>query len=154
MEANREKLLAWDSTLAHSCAFKGLAHFLPSRKVGPLREGARRFEVSVASLPEAIKAASHERTRRSGILDEHTGETELEAVWSTQRPSVWSLVDQGSVGWPSKLRFYYQLRPRGAEQFRDAHRRVRNRELALTESGTLFAKLEFAVIFRISAWAF
>ena len=147
MDANREKMKAVDKILTMSLAVGGLKSFQAHDAVGALQENIDRFSIAVDKLPAEMRTASIGRARRSCLLNRDTKETKLEIAWASTRPSLWCLVDQGSVGWPAKLRAYYKAKIRGSESVCYAHRRIRNRELALTKSGVLFSKMEFAIIF-------
>ena len=145
MQANREKIKAFDKMMVACTNFNGLKHFISPRPLAPLPQDVVRFTVNVADLPIAIRELSGDRALRSCLLNKLDNSTCIEMTLGS-RPSIWCLADMGSVGWPGKIKTYQALDIRGNELWCYAHRRIRNRELALINSGALIAKLEFQVI--------
>ena len=146
-QSNQLKVVACDRVLFRGTGIKGLKHFVGS-DVAPLPAGARRYFVPVEDMPHAMREQSGGRLFRS-CIELPSGEKRLEVRWSKPRPSLWQLLDMGSKGWYSKMATTYELKARGSEIPCAAHRRVRNRELALTASRLGWVCMEWRIV---QAW--
>ena len=142
--ANKCSVCAWDSSIRDTLGVSGLRHFLGAG-VGALKPGATRHRVEPDDLPEALVQSLGERSFRSAI-EREDGEIDWEVDWRATRPSIWSFIDQGSVGQPSKHVTFYTLGVRGDWTWDPMHRRMNNNRLALKAAGIEFIVAEFRVV--------
>jgi hypothetical protein len=143
--ANLGKVRAFDKIMMASTSMNGATHFIDPGAAGPLTVGQTRFCVPVAELPVDLQMKTAGRVLRSCIEEPNTRHR-LEVNWSANRPSVWQLSDMGSKGWYAKLALVYKLRARGSEIPCYAHRRVRNRELALVKASLSWVVQEWRIV--------
>eukprot|EP00973_Karenia_brevis_P092127 12410863-Karenia_brevis.AAC.1 len=68
--ANVEKIMALNKALDECSKWGGLMHFVDRKGPGPLAAAQRRYTVAMDQLPDDIKQASFDRTRRSRDVDD------------------------------------------------------------------------------------
>ena len=144
LQANRDAILAEDHALVLTTG-RGLAHFLPSRRVGTTQAGERRYFVGVATLPPHLQACSPGRAQRACIYNARTNETRLEVSWQAPRPALFFTTDMGSAAWQGKRALFNVLGLRGGAIFDPPHRKHRNHILACNRAGLHFVRLEYAI---------
>lgn len=119
--ANKHHMMALDNSIQRSLGLSGIASFASSSAPRPLLATQRRFWVPIEALPAKLQATANGRTRRSCIGDEVGDARRLEVVWSAPRPILCQMLDQGSVGWPSKAAIYVKGQVRGFYECDPAH---------------------------------
>eukprot|EP00439_Symbiodinium_sp_Y106_P063123 s2141_g9.t1 len=123
-------MVALDHTLLISLGLSLASFRVPEPWGGPLDRQHERFWIPVSELPEALQKLSPGRVRRAALVNSVTmpgfvlgsgchatlqdlkrmfpscvqlrKDTRLEVTWSADRPILFEVLDQGSVGWSSK----------------------------------------------------
>ncbi len=100
--ANLDFLKALDHTISIGVNSAGLASFLPEQAVRRLEEKRIRYDVPLATLPQAVQELSPGRVVRSCVETEGA-DGELEVFWGPERKILVLHCDRGSIGWPALL---------------------------------------------------
>ena len=147
MQPNVEKIRSLDNALLRGtdASVKGLVHFKAESCVGVLATGEERFTIATDGLDEEISLG---RPYRSCIRVLETNTSRLEIFWTESRPSIWSWLDLGGIGWPTKQILYYRWNIRGGECFDSPHRLVRIRANATNKNSLQFVTMEWAIVFQ------
>ncbi|CAK0881064.1 unnamed protein product [Prorocentrum cordatum] len=128
--ANKYSLMATDNALRGGLGCSGLSEFKPSHVVGRLGPDEERYMVPLASLPAPLQAGACSRVQRSCVRNLTTGVRRLEVAWGKPRPSLHSVIDMGSIGFPAKMHLYFNPKKdrciRGSLEMDPAHRRHDN----------------------------
>lgn len=150
--ANKYHLLATDHAFLTGTGLLGLVTFQAAQPCAPLAAGCRRFYIAGESLPENLRSELRGRSRRSCLLLPD-GSTRLEVIWSQSRPRLFEVLDQGSIGWPSRFGLFDigRGRLRGFWDCDVPHRVHNNTLLALNMCGLKAAKLESLLICCLSS---
>jgi len=146
-QPNASTLRDHDHMLKLSTACEGLVTFKPKIPVSALGPSERRFKCLPEHLPTELAETLGGRKFRSAIEDIGTGLTRNECGWKVYRQSEWSVLDQGSTGWPAKMVQIYHWSLRGAECPDPIHRRIRIWQNSATEAGLHFVKAEYEIVF-------
>ena len=146
-QANTRQVQALDNALQQGAGIS-IATFVPAVHVGALKAGERRYFVDASTAPAHLTNENDDRTRRSCIIDTTSKATRLEVPWHSNRPALFSVVDQGAVGWPSKHWLYMKLQLRGGYSFDPPHRRSNNIMNAYKQVGVWAVQLEYSVVFN------
>jgi hypothetical protein len=145
--ANCHMLQDHDHMLKLSTGCVGLAAFEPKIPVGALGPHEVRYRTNPEHLPADLRNTMNGRQFRSSIEDTVSGKTRNECGWIVCRQSEWTVLDQGSTGWPAKMIQYYYWGLRGSECPDPIHRRIRIWHNSATESGLHFVKAEYEIVF-------
>ena len=125
---------------------RGLAYCKPATVLRPLTRDERRVAVLPHQLPELAQARLHGRSVMSFIQSKLTDKFRVECCWGEKRQALWSFIDSGGPGFPSKQLLFYRWDLRGAVLPDPPHRRVRSFANALTACKLNLIKLEIELV--------
>lgn len=148
--ANKWAIVACDRALRLSLGCDGLATFRPKRPPRPAQPTTRRYFVAIENLPASLRSQAQGRTRRACVQD-HDAAPRLEMCWSSARPSLHQVIDQGSIGFGAKQYLYSKGGIRGSLDIDPPHRRHNNALWSLAQANLTWAKLEMQLLQCFSA---
>lgn len=109
--------------------------------------------MAVASLLAALRENAAGRSRRA-CAQGGGGTAHLEVVWSSRRPSLHQVIDQGTVGFNAKQYMFGEGHLRGTVEAGPPHRRHNNALWSLAQANLTWATLELQVLqcFSSAPW--
>ena len=99
----------------------GYKNFAMARKPARLKPSERRVFIPAEDLQDTM-AKDLNILRRSCIIDDETGESQLEVIWSG-RKALFEMLDGGSIGLNYKFFMYGDAGVRGSFQIDPCHTR-------------------------------